>query len=137
MEWQGKDKTNEKDILIQIVSDLRAIAQREFRGGYESSTISRDGNVTETYVPDSRREYSQLVDFLCDFLIPDFDEQMANDFDDISKKLEELVTKQNNKEIDDEEFITTKLRLSRKLLQHLFLLLKRINWKGKTKQQAG
>jgi len=131
----GQEKTNERDILIQVVSDIRSISGQEFRGGYINKILS--GNtISETYVPDTRRQYCQLVDFLSDMLLSNFDEETANAYGVFAESVDELITKKNGGEITDEDFISTKLRLSRKLLQHLFLLLNKKRWL-KTKTEIG
>lgn len=122
-----KDKTNEKDILIQAVSDIRAICGQEFRGGYTNKILSGN-NILESYVPDTRRQYCQLVDFLSDFLLSKFDTPTKEMYEQTTKNFDELITKKNDGEITAEEFISTKLRLSRSFLQHLFILLDKNNW---------
>jgi len=127
MDYPSKEKTTEKDIIIQVVQDLSKIAQKEFRGGYSDKTFS--GNqIVENYITDSRKEYCQLVNFLSDLLLPNFDDETSEKYKEIQDELEKLVEKYNNRKISKEDYMSEKLKLSRQLFQHLSILLNKLNW---------
>ena len=123
----AKEKTTERDIIINAISDLCKISQKEFRGGYSDKSFAGN-NIVETYVPDSRRQYCQLIDFISDLLLPKFNEPTKEIYEKIQEEIEKIVKKKNNNEMSDEDFISYKLKLSRKLFQHLSILLNELKW---------
>jgi len=127
MEYVKKEKLTEKDILLEFVKDIGKICQTEFRGGYINKTISGT-IVNETYIEDSRKRYCQAVEFLSDFLLPYIKEKNKSTYTEIFNKIDALIKQRNEDKITSEVFITEKLRMCRRLMQHLFILLKKQGW---------
>ena len=101
---QGPNKENLsfREICMQHLKRIGLLASKEMRGGYwQEKTRSVGGSIVTDnyYVPDSREEYSNAVDYLADVLYPHFDEEM--------KKLEE------KSETDREEIYKTEVEESK------------------------
>lgn len=76
------DKVSFRLIVLEHIKRLAVIGSKELRGGYWTKTIVQVGpgaQVIEKYVPDTREEYSNAVNFLYDVLYPHFDEKMIED----------------------------------------------------------
>jgi len=135
-DFNAKDhKVSEKDILFKTITDIEQKFLKEFRGGYNEKIIL--GNVVEDrYVPDSRKEAIQAIEFLSYFLLYSYDDVMTEAYRLIEKDKEALLEKHNKGEIDKEDYITTKLKLTIELFQHLMQLCKRKKWM-QNKQKTG
>jgi len=117
------------DLLKKITVEL---STKEFKGGYKQPVFI-NGITQMEYVPDSRAEYIQSVEALADIILPQFDKQMEEEYEEYEDELEKLEDTIRDKEVimgdaNHSKFTKEKLKLVRALFQRLNLLLKRINY---------
>ncbi len=121
-----KEKVTIKDIVLEHIKAISLKALSEFKGGYWKKEVK--GNfVEEVYIPDSRKEYIQGIEFLSDLLLPDFDKKMNDKNKEIKEAVNTLLKNLEDKEkkFDSNDYVIGKLRLMRKLFQQLMIFLKR------------
>lgn len=94
---RGDEKLTFRMIVLQHLERIARIASQDLHGGYWRTRERQVGishTVDREYVPDSRQEYINAVDYLHDILSPHFDEQMRKEMKEYdafeSKTLEEL-----------------------------------------------
>jgi len=126
-EYVKKEKIERKDVIIELIRDISKKALTEFKGGYTKTVVHGDW-VEEVYIPDSRKEYIQGIEFLTDMLLPDFDKTMKEKEKDIRKEIEGILKKYEAGEIEQGEYVIEKLKLIRKLFRQLNLFLDRIKF---------
>jgi len=136
-----------KEIVLQHLRRIGGLASKEFRGGYWQDRTKMVGGVgikERYYIPDSREEYGNAIDFLHDLLLPYFDKKIEDKAKDFYTKIEEArkdclkktsvkekevlsddYYKKESDKISVEEYKLKKLRIKRELLQEISLLLKR------------
>jgi len=117
------------ELLKKIVTEL---AVKEFRGGYKKPVVN-NGITYMDYISDSRTEYIQSIEVLSDFLLPQYDETMAEVAEKYYQNIEEIEKELEGKDVrmgDDNHniLIRKKLKLVRQLFRDLNLLLKRTNY---------
>ncbi len=126
-EFQAREKITERDIILEYI---RSIGQKflvEFKGGYWVE-VDHGNWMEKKYIPDSRKEAIQSIEFLSDLLLPKFDAQMQRDYDEIMKEVDKLLSDFEGEKIDHERYIILKMRLMRRLFQKLNLLLQRTQY---------
>ena len=123
MEFQKKQELDFKTIVFRVIDSLSQKALVEYRGGEKRTIIKGDWSET-TITEDSRKCFIQGVEFLSDLLIPEFDKQTLEKYEDINKRLKELLEKINQKEIEKEDYILQKLELMREMLRMIMFRLK-------------
>jgi len=133
-EYFQKEKIERKDIIIEIIREIGKKALIEFKGGYSKTVIHGDWQ-EEVYIPDSRKEYIQGVEFLSDMLLPDFDKDMNDAYKKIQdvidgalKKYEKEDTADKKDSITKEEYVVIKLKQTRNLFRALMIFLNRIKF---------
>jgi len=123
-QFTPKEKVTIKDIVLEHIKAISLKALSEFKGGYWKKELK--GNfVEEVYVPDSRKEYIQGIEFLSDLLLPDFDKTMKDKNKEIKEKIKSLLKDLEDKKIGNNDYVIKKLRLMRNLFQQLMIFLKR------------
>ncbi len=131
-----KDKISIKEIILEHLKEVLKITRLEFRGGYYEKKVV-GGIIEENYVPDSRKQYIQVVESLSDILLPYFDKDMEKEYKELmktnDKNLEEFEkSKGDIGSLQHNDYIIKKLRLMRTMFQQLNLLLHRKDYlKGK------
>jgi len=134
-EYSTKEKVEFKDIVIESLRKLSEKAFTEFKGGYWKKEVK--GNfVEEVYVSDSRKEYIQGIEFLCDLLLPRFDEAMTKSYIKITEEINKLLKDYETGTIKQEDYVIMKIRLMRKLFQDLMMFTEDIKF-FKKKMIAG
>jgi len=126
-EYAVKEKIERKDIIIEVIREISKKALVEFKGGHTKTVIKGDWQ-EEVYVPDSRKEYIQGIEFLSDILLPDFDSIMKKEASDIEEELAELLKQYDENKIDHETYVIKKLKTMRKLFKYLMIFLERIKF---------
>ena len=162
-EWRSnKDDITFRYIVMKHLMKIALLCCVEFRGGYwqQKITIGKDGPPIEekVYVPDTREEFSNAVNFLHDILIPYFDKSMEESSESINKSLKEIRIKCIQKtSVNETQFLDTseedsvilssghytgndklviesyrfiKMNLMRKLFQEISKFLKRVDYLG-------
>ena len=117
------------DLVMEHLRAILVISRLEYHGGYWENVSRGDSRTERVYVPDTRASYIQCVQSLADILLPYFDKKMK----DVSKKLEEEITKEYNRlKKNTENIENTREKLSifkqekmRIMFQELNLLLHR------------
>jgi len=122
--YTPKERTTIKDIILDHIKEISKKVFNEFKGGYWKKEV-KGTFVEEVYVPDSRKEYIQGVEFLSDLLLPDFDKKMREKNTEIEKRIKNSLKELEDTKISRDDYVTQKLRLSRKLFQQLMMFLKR------------
>jgi len=126
-EYFQKEKIERKDIIIEIIREIGKKALIEFKGGYSKTVIHGDWQ-EEVYIPDSRKEYIQGIEFLSDMLIPDFDKDMMDAYKKIEKVIDELLENYEKEKITKEDYVVNKLKQTRILFRELMIFLNRIKF---------
>lgn len=109
--WHStKDDITFRFIIMKHLMKIALLCCVEFRGGYWQMKIkmSKEGTPVQEkfYVPDTREEFSNAVNFLHDILLPHFDKTMNEKSEGINKKLTELRIKCIGKtSIDETKFL--------------------------------
>lgn len=130
-EYATKEKLTRKDIIIELIREISKKALVEFKGGYTRSVIRGD-HVEEVYVPDSRKEYIQGIEFLSDVLLPEFDTKMKEEYKKINEKINGFLKEYEDGKIKQIDYVIKKLKIIRTLFQELMIFLERIKfWKKK------
>lgn len=114
-----------KDIVLQHFKKIGNLASVEWRGGYyneKTQVVSNAILTTKEYVPDTREEYSNAVDYLADILLPHFDIEMKDKEEDHNKELEKAL------EANDKLYREKKVLLKRKLFRELSSFLQRAKY---------
>ncbi|KKN17793.1 hypothetical protein LCGC14_0962160 [marine sediment metagenome] len=131
-----KEKLEFREIVLSHIRKISDITTVEFRGGYDKETVVGNQIVKE-YVPDSRKQYIQTVEFLSDILLPYFDKEMNDSYKKIMGKIKPMTTGiKAKKKLTDREvrnYTLKKLGLCRELFQALSLLLFRTKYLRKKK----
>lgn len=145
------EKVTFRMIVLEQLRRLGKIASQEFKGGYwvdKAFNIGGSIQIVHTYVPDSREEYSNAIDYLFDILYPHFDKQMHKDLEGFetwseeeTEKLFEQYSTTDEKGvkvftkkkayvfIDQERYKTEVIkRIKRKLFRHINCFLQRNNY---------
>jgi len=147
--YQGRDqdKLTFRGIVLKYLIQIGKLASVEYRGGFYTNYVLKDGSIKEVYVPDTREEMCNAIEYLYTILYPHFDDTMKAN----SKKFKEI-KKRNEKEFIDksepdetiilgeifyknekdkillDEYKQTKLRLHITLLRNLSCFLKNNNY---------
>ncbi len=133
----NKNEVSFRSIVLGHIQRIALLASKEWRGGYwQERTIVTSGGFSSAepiYVPDSREEYSNAVDYLADLLFPHFDSEVRDAETSLNEELEE-VKEQLRKQVkntDDalerfkEILHDEKVKIKRKLFRHLCSFLYR------------
>ncbi len=113
-----------KEIVLNHFKKIGQLASVEFKGGYyneKTQVINNTILTTKEYIPDTREEYSNAVDYLSDLLFPHYDDEIKNFEKEHYKKLNSLDKKNNN-------YREKKLQLKRQLFRELSNFLKRVRY---------
>lgn len=124
MDFIANQKIDERDIIFEAIRDIKSKYNKEWRGGQKEIHFTANGR-EEVYIPDSRIEFCQMVEFLFDLLLPKFDEPMQKAYKEIEPELNKIY---DDKKLSSEDFTIHKTRLMRKLFQQLNLLLARTGY---------
>jgi len=128
----GKNEVSFRSIVMAFLHKISTLAAKEWRGGYwqNKPVISGDHTaMVEVYVPDSREEYSNAVDYLADLLFPHFDKEMTKSEQEINQKLEQAKKSLKEEYKEHERFTqiwrADKVELKRQLFRYLSSFLHR------------
>jgi len=125
--YATKEKIEYRDIVIELIREISKKALVEFKGGYWKKEVK--GNVLdEIYIPDSRKEYIQGIEFLSDLLLPSFDKKMINHYEEIMEEVDKILKEYEENKLKSEEYVIKKTRLMRRLFQVLMIFLNRIKY---------
>lgn len=140
-QYTGKadEKLTFRMIVLEHLRRIGKLASVEFRGGYyETREVINPSftNYIKTYVPDTREQYCNAVDYLADILAPYFDGQIKQEeqkledaknkaFDDALIDPAKPATKDN---FDKQYYRDEKLNIKRKLFRGLNLFLERVKY---------
>lgn len=124
--WVGGnlDKLSFRIIALETLRRIGTISGKEFRGGYwEERKVAVGGQITfsKVYVPDSRQEYINSVNYLADILVPHFDEVMSKAEAEHREAVRAL-------SVELKDYWDEVLRLKRELFRSLSLFLFRVNY---------
>jgi hypothetical protein len=143
------DEITFRMIVLEHLRRIGKIASREFIGGYWNDKETNIGGSMHIYVPDSREEYSNAVDYLYDILFPHFDDQIKKEVEEYKEwsdnKFDELIVKYTTEDketgervytqregpvwIDKERYKTAKVKVvKRKLFRIINSFLQRNNY---------
>jgi len=119
-----KDKgTTFQEIIWKTLEAIREKSSLEYRTPQEKMVLH--SNWSEKIIEgDSRKESIQLIEFLSDILIQEFDEDTLNEYNRIMKIISEMRKKTDLKEMDNEDYVVEKLFLMRELFRKIMFLLK-------------
>jgi hypothetical protein len=118
------EKLTFRMICLEHLKKIGTIASKEYRGGYNQSKIHHIGNYAykeDVYIPDTREEYSNAIDYLHDILYPHFDSEMNEADGKLNNELGEI-----KKDLDN--YKDLKLEIKRKLFINLNSFLFRIKY---------
>lgn len=107
-----------REIVLLHLQRITSLASTEFRGGFWKERPRMSGAVAYTesvYVHSTRDSYINAVDMLHDLLLPLFDKKIKEALKDLADE-EEKLGKEH------------RLKMKRKLFQHLSLLLNRLKY---------
>lgn len=79
------DKFSFKFLVLEHLRRIATLSTKEFRGGYwVDKDVGQGGQtlIIHTYIPDSREEYSNAIDYLYDVLFPHFDDKFREEEED-------------------------------------------------------
>ena len=119
-----KEKLTLKEIMFKTLSKILELSTNEFRGGYVEKKVRGDF-VEEIYIPDSRKQIIQSIEFFSLLLQPFYDDEMKTKADEIKNAIEENLQEFNDKKINRDIFIINKLRIMKELFSELNYLLSR------------
>jgi hypothetical protein len=112
-------KVDIKDIIMEHIKAILTISRREFRSSY-TTVIEKDGIRQDIVVPDTRKEYYQSVESLCDVVSPNYDEETTKFENSILMDLNNLLKSEGE---ETEDYIVGKFKLMRKMFRQLNKLL--------------
>lgn len=101
----GGKELSYKDIVMRQLAKIITFSNVEFRGGYTTVNLSKDGSEKEVYVQDTRQVYGNAVFAFGLLLIPKFDKTMKDEFNDYQQKLKDLENAFMNKTKLKEEVV--------------------------------
>lgn len=82
-----------KEIVMEHLKRITQLSCVEFRGGYYNSFKTKQAEIHETYVPDSREVLSNAIYCMAQLLILKFDKEMTPAFEQFNKDRLELKRK--------------------------------------------
>lgn len=125
----GQDKKlTFKLIVLEHLRRIATFASKEMRGGYWQDRTKIVGGMSLTehfYVPDSREEYSNAINYFSDILSPHFDGEMKQAEEKINKDLDKAYKDSFNKADDEKKkfdmqaYRNKKAELKRQLFRDL------------------
>jgi len=131
--YGGKDKVQFKDIVLEHLRKIGIFGSCEFTGGYwhtQERPVSIGSTTTvmttKTYIPDTREQYSNAVEYMADILFPHFDEEMVKAEERLKIEIEEAYekykdeTKSSNRNAFRGERVTICRKLFRELCSFLY-----------------
>lgn len=121
-EFVKKEKQTRKDVVLEFIKKVGDKSANEFKGGY---WVNKDkGNwVEKIYIPDSRKEYIQCVEFLSDLLLPEITKTIKKDYDEIIEEVNQLLKDYEAEKITQEEYTIKKHRQMRLMFQRIIMCL--------------
>jgi len=120
-----------RSIVLDALESILVISRTEFRGGFHN--IVYQGNTAhKQYVPSSIKCYSQSVEHFAAILIPSFDEEMREEYEEYTKQKKEIEDGGKGPEIDMKV-----LKLNNLLFIALNELLSRKKYLGGTAKIEG
>ncbi len=126
-----KKEISHRQIVFETIKDLQKKAAIEYKSNLKR--IVDHGSWSETiFMPDSRKEFIQLCEFLSDLLFPEFDADMEKKYKKIIEKVESNLKEINNKKIIDNAYLNNKLELMREMFRELMTFLKRKDYLKET-----
>jgi len=116
-----------KQIVLGHLGRIAFFASKEMRGGYWQDRTKLVSGVSMTehfYVPDTREEYSNAVNYFSDILSPHFDKQMKQAEGQNNKELDNAYQDSFNKtddgkKLDTQAYRNKKVEIKRKLFRSL------------------
>lgn len=154
-EYQGSsfEKISFKEIVLNHVRKIGTLSSVEFRGGYwEERSISTgvQNKETKIYIPDTREEYSNAIEFLLDLVYPHLDDKTLQKIETLEEEEQSLVKRYSIKYISNREdknpqeaetwytwkggdagrisYRDTRRKLMRKLFRVLTVFLKKVDY---------
>lgn len=156
--YQGGDgdKLTFRVIVLKYLIKIGNLAAVEYRGGFYTDYVMKDGAVKEIYVPDTREAMCNAIEYLYTILYPYFDKTMkvASDKFKVKKKaneekfikasipeesiiLGEIFYKDEKDKLLLDEYKQTKLRLYILLFRYINVFLKESRYlQGKTFEET-
>jgi hypothetical protein len=136
-----------KEITMRQLDRTVKSCDVEFRGGFYTKTVTKDGSEREIYVQDTREVFSNNVIILADLLRPKFDVKMEEAWAKYTSELQKIMEtfiklstpneevilgdsfyKNINDKILLETYKEKKLVLHQELFREISLLLARLNY---------
>ena len=114
-----------KSIVLDTIKKIMELTASEFRGGYVERRFTGD-SFQDIYIPDTRKQVIQMIEYLCSLVKPKFDKDMKAQLDSINKEQEQNY--KDNANSNTELYTTTKLKLKRKLFDEINEFFERANY---------
>lgn len=105
IEFSSQGGLGYREIVMMQFHKCTTNCNVEFRGGFYTIDVKRDGSEVQKYVPDSREVFSNSVYGLAILLQPKFDKKMSHKFLQCRKLLKDIQKDFMEKSIVDEEVI--------------------------------
>lgn len=123
-----------KQLVIMQVQRVVLVGSKEFKAGFfvYDRPLGQTGQPIK-YFGDTRKEYLQSIDALCDLLLPKFDKKMREYFANFNKTFDskvELVKAELRKQKDAtiDNLWEYKIKIYRKHFQKLLEFIEENNW---------
>ena len=121
---EKKKEISHRQIVFETIKDLQKKASVEYKSDLKK--VVDHGTWNETiFMPDSRKEFIQLCEFLSDLLFPEFDSGMIKEYDKTNEKLKKNLEDVDKKKIEVDDYINKKLELMREMFREIMKFLKR------------
>ena len=131
----SNEKVTFREIVLAHLKKIGGLACKEWRGGYTQKRLKMAGTmgsfVEEVYIPDSREEYSNAVDFLADIEFPYYDKEMKEALESLDKELNNALSEFGSNKLSESqigEYRDLKVENRRRLFRFLNSFLFRINY---------
>ncbi len=132
MDYSKKDERSLRTIVFDILDKIVEVSSQESRGGYFEEKIV--GQIVERiYIGDKRKEFTQLVQLLKDFLMPHFDKDIEPIYEKIQKGYEKLEDEKIEKVSKGDKGYDSVLQSIKqlKLMEELFRELNKLLFRSK------
>lgn len=130
MAFQTKKESEitHKQIVFETIKDLERKAAIEYKSNLKKE-VDMGNRIQIIDLPDSRKEFIQLVEFLSDLLFAEFDVGTKKIYEGIMKEVEESAKKfneeQNSTQSQRTIYANNKLEIMRKLFRAIMCFLKK------------